>query len=97
VDKLILIGAVKTGAPLGTIQLFCNAEIEQVYSPASTHNIGVGYALKLGRELNLLPKHVILYGIEIDEVEKENTLSKAVSDCSNELIYILIKTFGILT
>lgn len=64
---VILIDAVKSGLTVGTIHQLYNEEIEQIYPAMSTHSIGIGYALRLARELNSLPKQIIFYGIEIKE------------------------------
>jgi len=64
-EVVILVDAMKSGAPAGTIRCFEGPEIEAVSSPLSSHGFGVMSALKLGQALGSLPGRVILYGIEI--------------------------------
>lgn len=63
---VFLIDAVKTNTVPGTMHRLKNQEIESFNSQLlSSHGIGVGEALRLGRALNNLPQDIILYGIEI--------------------------------
>lgn len=91
---VILVDAVKTGAPIGTLHQLRNEAIEQIYSAMSTHSIGIGFALKLGRELNILPKNIILYGIEIGEIQLEKNLSPPVEEAITQLVDNLINTLA---
>ena len=72
---VFLIDAIKTGAKIGTIHCFENQAIEQIKTTLSSHSLGVASAMLMGRALQTLPNHVILYGIEIDEVLSEFNLS----------------------
>lgn len=90
-STVILVDAVKTGSSVGTLHQFRNEAIEQVYAALSTHSIGIGFALKLGRELNILPKNIVLYGIEIGEIQLENNLSSPVQAAITQLVDNLLK------
>lgn len=74
-NPIILIDAVKSGAAIGTLHRFQNQEIESLNMGFSTHDIGVGEALKIGRALNALPELIIFYGIEIAEIDLQADLS----------------------
>lgn len=65
-DQVIIIDAMKSGQPLGTIRKFENEEIDTAECLLSTHGFGVLHTLQLGRALNQLPKNITIYGIEID-------------------------------
>lgn len=82
---VFLIDAIKTGADIGTIHCFKNKAIEHLGKTLSTHNIGIAEAMSLGSELNLLPEDVILYGLEIDEVQCDAHLSPAIIEAINTL------------
>lgn len=92
-EVVVLIDAVKSGAPLGSLHCLQNGEIEQVYPTMSTHNIGIGYALKLARELNELPKKLYFYGIEINEISLtmgfSDPIKQAIILLENKLITLL--------
>lgn len=65
---VFLIDAIKSGGVAGSLFCLKNEEIEEVTATNSTHALGIGYALKMGKALNILPKEVVLYGIEIEDV-----------------------------
>jgi hydrogenase maturation protease len=65
-EAAILIDAVSSGAPAGTVQRF---DVKTGSLPAgvfrhSTHAFGAANAIELGRALQRLPQHLIVYGIE---------------------------------
>lgn len=96
-QTVFLIDAVKTGAALGTLQRFENEEIETVGSALSTHALGIAEAMKIGAALNTLPQTIILYGIDIDEVQFQFTLSKPIAKAVNTLtIQVESDIFNIL-
>lgn len=66
---VFLIDAIKLGNAIGTLYRWQNLEIEKLNYPISSHQIGIGQALQLGRILNQIPENIILYGIEIAEVK----------------------------
>lgn len=79
-DTVFLIDAVKTGASPGTLHRFKNEEIESISSALSTHGLGIAEAMKLATTLNILPQKVILYGVEIDDVQMQFALSKPIKE-----------------
>jgi hydrogenase maturation protease len=65
-QRVVLIDAMVTGAPPGTVQRF---DIQTGTLPAhlaqtSSHLFGVVQAIELGRVLGLLPPKMVVYGIE---------------------------------
>lgn len=83
---VFLVDAVKLGAPLGTIHRLENREIERLIAPVSTHQIGIGEALRMGRMLNQIPDNIILYGVEIAEVCIKVKISSQVSQALKTLV-----------
>ncbi len=67
-ENVILIDAVVTGAPIGTVHLW---EGNPPHLPASqhfsSHGFGLAEAFRLGRILNCLPERITVYGIEGDQ------------------------------
>jgi hydrogenase maturation protease len=53
--------------------------------------MGVAQALELGNALDALPENIILYGIEIDAVTYDSTLSKPVEKAIHQLVIALKK------
>ena len=93
---IFLIDAVKSDAPFGTIHHLQDQQIEKISNFLSGHEIGLGETLHLGRSLQLLPAHIIFYGIEIDNIfpfqtfsnELLNNLNQLINRLLNELKYI---------
>jgi hydrogenase maturation protease len=64
-DQVIVVDAVVSGAPVGTIHVIDGTR--QAVPPAplhSTHGLGVAEAVALGRALGSLPRLLTVYGIE---------------------------------
>lgn len=68
---VILIDAVVTGNSIGSFFRLQNYEIEEAKYLLSTHEVGVGEALKLAKVLDELPEDVVFYGIEINPLNKK--------------------------
>ena len=77
-NTVFLIDAVKTGAAVGTLHRFENQEIETISNRLSSHALGVADAIKMGRVLHELPPKVIMYGLEIDDIQNQFSLSEKV-------------------
>ncbi len=66
-DLLVVIDAVQSGAPPGTVR---RLEAHERALPSavtfglSTHGVGLAETIELARSLNQLPKRLIVYGIE---------------------------------
>jgi hydrogenase maturation protease len=65
-DRVILIDAVSSGAPPGTLHRFDATSRRLPKTPfrRSTHAFGVAEAVELARSLHRLPRRLIVYGIE---------------------------------
>jgi hydrogenase maturation protease len=64
-DRVILVDAVQSGAPPGTIHRI-DARAEKLpswFSRSSTHAFGVAEAIELARAMGELPDSVVIYGI----------------------------------
>ncbi|MEO1765805.1 hydrogenase maturation protease [Thiobacter aerophilum] len=65
-DEAILVDAVVSGAPVGTLhRLEEEAVLRQLARHTSTHGFGLADALALSRRLGNGPRRFILYGLEI--------------------------------
>lgn len=64
-DRVILLDAVHTGAPPGSVLRLRAEQIEATRRPWSSHGIGPAEAIALARELDRLPASLVLYGVEI--------------------------------
>jgi hydrogenase maturation protease len=78
---VFIVDAIKTKATPGTIHRFQDHQIESLYvNTLSSHSIGVVEALALGRELKLLPDSVIIYGVEINNIDYSFESSTIIKD-----------------
>lgn len=78
-DSLIyIIDAMKSNASIGEIKRLSLDEISSIEQPISTHDLGVIPSLQIAAALNQLPKQLILFGVEIGEVNKDDKISEAV-------------------
>ncbi len=80
-DAVILVDAVQSGAPPGTIhRLDAQARPLPVgFLRTSTHAFGVVEAVELGRALNQLPRRLVIYGIEGKAFDPDTGLSREVA------------------
>jgi hydrogenase maturation protease len=64
-EDVILIDAVVTGSPVGTVHVWDRKPLKVPSNPqVSSHGFGVAEAINLARILQLLPKSLAVYGIE---------------------------------
>lgn len=64
-EDVILVDAVVTGSPVGTVHLWQGKPLKVPSKPqVSSHGFGVAEAINLARILQLLPKSLCVYGIE---------------------------------
>jgi hydrogenase maturation protease len=85
---VILLDAVYSGAPPGTIYRF-DAHIDRIPSQffrCSTHAFGVAEAIELARTLNQLPPRLIVYGIEGEKFSAGLGLSVAVEQAASTMV-----------
>jgi len=91
VPSAVVIDAVRSGAPPGTIHRFDATEEPlpaSVRSSSSTHAVGVAEAIELARTLGRLPAHVIVYGIEGAQFEAGARLSDPVVTAIDEVVLL---------
>lgn len=82
-DEVVLVDAVRSGAPPGTIVRFDALDGDlpgELTSPVSSHGMGVIDALALARALDRLPARLILYGIEGRAFEAGAHISAELAD-----------------
>ena len=82
-DRAFVIDCASSGAPPGTTFRF-DALRETIpsdlFSGLSTHSISVNEAIELARVLNRLPKGLVVYGIEGENMSAGVELTSAVQD-----------------
>ena len=86
-DYVILVDAVVTGAPAGTIHVW---DSRRVYldskALASTHGLGLAEAIELARTLNRLPSRLEVYGIEGYCFDRGGGISNEIQHAVDEVV-----------
>ena len=92
-DTLILIDAVHSHSKAGTFFRFTvPQDLEKIEKLAwgtgasSTHSFGLAEALTLAHTLEVLPAHVVLFGIELGHIQKGHALSLPVSKAMTNVV-----------
>jgi len=92
-DTLILIDAVHSHSKAGTVFRFTvPQDLEKIgklawgTSASSTHAFGLAEALTLAHTLEVLPAHVLLFGIELGHIQKGHALSHPVSKAMTSVV-----------
>ena len=85
-EEVLLVDAVVTGAPPGTVHKW-ESEVPQVArgTPVSTHGFGVGEALRLAKALGRAPRSLRVYGIEGSHFDRGAALSPAVEQAVKDV------------
>lgn len=97
VSAAVVIDAMISGAPLGTVRRFAENEAEPGHGFLSSHGIGIAETLALGRVLNLLPATLVLYGIEGRHVVGETGLAPQVCAAIPELLHAVEADLKLVT
>ncbi len=87
-EKVIVVDAMSSSAPPGIVHRF-SAHAEPMPSACfrvSSHAFGVAEAIELARTLHLLPKEVIVYGVEGRRYETGTEISPEVLIAANRLV-----------
>jgi hydrogenase maturation protease len=90
-DDVIVVDAVVTGAPVGTVQAWDGLQLRSSRGTnASTHGFGVAEAIELARLLNRLPNRLRVYGIEVRQFEAGAEISPEVQRAVEEVVRRII-------
>ena len=90
-DDVILVDAVVTGAPVGTVQAWVGRQsLASVSRTASTHGFGVAEAIELAHVLDRLPARLRIYGVEGRRFEPGSGISPEVQRAVEEVVQRII-------
>jgi hydrogenase maturation protease len=84
-DDLVVVDAVVTGAPVGTVHRWDGIPPAASSPSASTHGLGVIQALRLAHVLGCVPKLLEVYGIEGRRFEPGSPPSPKVMAAAEDL------------
>lgn len=80
-DRVLVVDAVRSGAPPGTVHRLEVGEgfLSGFRSGTSTHGLSLAEAVGLAKGLGSLPEHLVVYGIEVENLEVGVGLSATVA------------------
>ncbi len=87
-DRVVVVDAMRSGEPAGTVRrIEVGREVLPTWAPgASSHHAGLAAAVDLGRALDRLPGHLVIYGVEVREVAAGEGLSPEVETALPDLV-----------
>jgi hydrogenase maturation protease len=86
-EEVLVVDAVITGAPAGTIHEWTDGTTEFQRNSSTTHALGVAEAISLARALGRLPARTHIYSIEAKTFEVGGELSAEVRRAAGELVH----------
>ena len=88
-EHVVIVDAVISGSQPGTIHRVnaLSTRLQKGFLRSSSHLFGVSEAIELARELNELPKTLVLYGIEAESVEPGIGLSESLVRSLPDLLH----------
>lgn len=93
----VLVDAVCSDAPAGTLHCLDVKGLEAIPIMTSSHGLGLAETLCLGRILGILPAEILLYGIAIEPGQREYfqaPLSPPVAAAAERLSRLLARRYG---
>lgn len=85
----ILIDAMKSGAPLGTVRRLAASDLEPDSGLVSSHDLSVAETIAIGQALDLLPATLLLYGIEVEGTAPETEIHPDVNAALSTLLDVI--------
>ena len=95
-DRLVLVDAVRSGAPPGTVHRVdaSSGELPRELGLSSSHLFGVAETIALARALDRLPAHVVVYGVEGEQFGATSTVTPAVSAAIDAVTASVLRELG---
>jgi hydrogenase maturation protease len=95
-QRAIIIDAMETGCPPGTIRKFSASDLQETRNVSSSHDTSLANALETGRALGMdVPRQVIIFGIEAAVVDVfSEALSQPVAAAVPEAVATVMALVG---
>ena len=94
-DDVIVVDAVVTGSPLGTVQAWDGRQpLASLSTTTSTHGLGLAEAIELARVLNRLPARLRVYGVEGRRFGPGTEISPEVHRAVEEVVRRIIDVYS---
>lgn len=89
-DHLIIVDAVNTGSPPGTLVRLADKDIPAVFrTKSSPHQLGLAEVLALLNLLETAPRHVTVIGVQPQSLDIGLALSPLIESCLEDMLEML--------
>jgi len=96
-EQIIILDAVKTGKPAGTIIRLDNEEIPTFFrTKVSPHQIGLADVLAAATLTDSMPRNLVLFGVEPLEIDLGMELSVPVAEQMPRLIQMIVDELNVM-
>ncbi len=96
-EQIIILDAVKTGKPAGTIVRLDNEEIPTFFrTKVSPHQIGLADVLAAATLTDSMPRNLVLFGVEPLEIDLGMELSVPVAEQMPRLIQMIVDELNVM-
>lgn len=96
-EQIIILDAVKTGKPAGTIIRLDNEEIPTFFrTKVSPHQVGLADVLAAATLTDSMPRNLVLFGVEPLEIDLGMELSAPVAEQMPSLIQMIVDELKIM-
>jgi hydrogenase maturation protease len=87
-ERAVVVDAMRSGEPAGSVRrIEVGRDPLPSWAPgASSHHAGLAEAVDLGRALDRLPGHLVIYGVEVHDVSPGEGLSPTVENALPDLV-----------
>jgi len=96
-EQIIILDAVKTGKPAGTIVRLDNEEIPTFFrTKVSPHQIGLADVLAAATLTDSMPRNLVLFGVEPLEINLGMELSVPVAEQMPRLVQMIVDELNVM-
>jgi len=96
-EQIIILDAVKTGKPAGTIVRLDNQEIPTFFrTKVSPHQIGLADVLAAATLTDSMPRNLVLFGVEPLEINLGMELSVPVAEQMPRLVQMIVDELNVM-
>jgi hydrogenase maturation protease len=96
-EQIIILDAVKTGKPAGTIVRLDNQEIPTFFrTKVSPHQVGLADVLAAATLTDSMPRNLVLFGVEPLEIDLGMELSAPVAEQMPRLVQMIVDELKVM-
>jgi hydrogenase maturation protease len=89
-ELAVIVDATRGGGSPGTVRVWTDETPTRPFTVAGSHALGVGHALALAQALGRAPTHLVVIGIEADDVSPGHGLSSVVAAAIDDAVELVV-------